>query len=98
MDAGRLLHDARWMAGLTQAEVAQRAGISRRGEVSPAVASREWLRKGWPLATHDACVYLRGAQHLDGIVQRATDVAMPALEFPLLVASPDDCTRWWLYA
>ncbi len=71
------------------------AYISRRGEVSPAVASREWLRQGWPLATHDACVNVRGAQYFDSIVQRATAVAMPALELPLLVASPDDCTRWW---
>ncbi len=28
--AARILHDARWMAGLTQAEVAQRAGVSRQ--------------------------------------------------------------------
>jgi transcriptional regulator with XRE-family HTH domain len=28
--AGKLLHDARWMAGLTQAEVAQRAGLTQQ--------------------------------------------------------------------
>jgi transcriptional regulator with XRE-family HTH domain len=72
------------------------AYISPRAEVSPAVAERERLRNGWPLATHNACVYLRGAQFFDSVVQRAVPIAVPGLEFPLLVASPDDCTRWWL--
>ncbi len=69
--------------------------VSRLGEISPAEASLEWLRRGWPLASHKALVKLRCAQQFDGIVQRAVAVRVPGWEFPLLVASPDDCTRWW---
>lgn len=75
-----------------------RAGVqyvSRDGEVSPAVADQDWLRQGWPLATHDALVQVRCAQYFDGIVRRAVAVSAPSREFPLLVASPDDCTRFW---
>ena len=51
--ASELLRDARWMAGLTQAEVAQRAGISRqvisdyeRGNKNPSVETLDRLLIG----------------------------------------------------
>jgi transcriptional regulator with XRE-family HTH domain len=49
----KIIHDARWMAGLTQAEVAQRAGVSQqtvaqyeRGKRQPSVATLTRLVAG----------------------------------------------------
>lgn len=62
----KIIHDARWMAGLTQAEVAQRAGVSQqmvaqyeRGHRQPSVATLMRLVAGcglqlaWNLAPVD---------------------------------------------
>ncbi len=59
--AAEILHDARWMAGLTQAEVAQRAGVSQqmialyeRGKKQPSFATLAALVAGCgvELTTH----------------------------------------------
>ncbi len=51
--AAQILHDARWMAGLTQAEVAQRAGMTRQtvsmyeaGQRQPSVRTLERILAG----------------------------------------------------
>lgn len=51
--AARILHDARWMVGLTQAEVAQRAGVTRQvvsqyeqGSRQPSVETLDRLLAG----------------------------------------------------
>lgn len=80
-------------AFLARAEIKYVAVFDR--EASPAEATQDWLRRGMPLSTHHALVHVRSAQHFDGIVRRAVPVPVPGREFPLLVASPDDCPRWW---
>ena len=64
--------------------------VSPFGVTSPAVAERERLAEGWPLAGRDADVLLRSAEHFDRLVRESTSVTSN-----VAIASPDDCGRWW---
>ncbi len=64
--------------------------VSPFGVTSPAVAERERLDEGWPLAGRDADVLLRSAEHFDRLVRESTSVTSK-----VAIASPDDCGRWW---
>ena len=69
--------------------------VSRIGGESPAVATREVLFEGWPLARRDADVYLRSVDNFETVFRRAIAVAVPQRSFSILFASPDDCIRGW---
>jgi transcriptional regulator with XRE-family HTH domain len=65
------------------------------GKAERAVADQQVLRRGWPLASRDVAVFLRSAEHFEGLVDRASVMLVPQRECSLVVASPDDCIRWW---
>jgi transcriptional regulator with XRE-family HTH domain len=93
--AARLLRDARWMTGLTQAEVAQRAGVTRqvigsyeRGRRSPSVATLDRMLAGCGLRLRLSMVPEAG---LEDVPTRAL-LALPPpqrIDLPVLDALED---------
>jgi transcriptional regulator with XRE-family HTH domain len=64
--------------------------VSPIGATAPAVATRERLLEGWPLAGRDADVFIRSARLFEDLLGRSS-----AAPFNSAFASPDDCIRWW---
>jgi transcriptional regulator with XRE-family HTH domain len=64
--------------------------VSPFGNITPAVAERERLAEGWPLASRDADVFLRSVEHFDRLVRDSVELTPE-----VAIAAPDDCVRWW---
>ncbi len=64
--------------------------VSPFGASSSAIADRELLAEGWPLAARDADIFVRSVEHFDRLVRDSTAVAAG-----ITIAAPDDCVLWW---